>query len=277
VAVPPPSLHLSAIVLAGGRSSRMGAPKAALDWHGTSLLRRVTGVLMRLADPVVVVHAPGQELPELPEGVLLAVDEQPGRGPLEGIAAGMRALHGRADAAFVSSTDAPFLHPAFVRGVAAALDGADAVLPVAGGHNHPLAALYRLSLLPAVEQLLSEQRMRPFYLFETANTRMLDEPQLQRPESLRNVNTPEEYRAALAEPQPAVTVEVFGTLRAPLGIDRTVVRAATLGGAIDALPGLADISHHVLVALNGEQFQADRSVPLVDGDVLSVLTAEAGG
>jgi molybdenum cofactor guanylyltransferase len=268
---------LAAIVLAGGRSSRMGTAKADLDWHGIPLLRRVTGILQRLAEPVVVVHARDQELPELPEGVLLAVDDRPGRGPLEGIAAGMRAIEGRADAAYVSSTDAPFLHPAFVRRVAGALDGADAVLPVAGGHNHPLSAVYRLSLLPAVERLLAEDRLRPFYLFDGALTRTLEEGELDRPESLRNVNTPEEYRAALGEPQPLVDVEVFGTLRASLGLEHASVRAATLEGAMVAVPGLAALAPHVLVALNGEQFQADPAVPLVDGDRLSVLTAEAGG
>jgi molybdenum cofactor guanylyltransferase len=273
----PTHTDLAAIVLAGGRSSRMGTPKAELDWHGIPLLRRVTGILARVASPVVVVHAPGQQLPELAEGVLLAVDERPGRGPLEGIAAGMRVIEGRADAVFVSSTDAPFLHPAFVRGLAGALNGSDAVLPVAGGHNHPLSAMYRLSLLPAVERLLAEDRLRPFYLFDAANTRMVEEHELRRPESLRNVNTPEEYRDALAEPVPEVEIEVFGTLRSSLGIERTTVRAATLGAAVHAVPGLAALSPHVLVALNGEQFQGDSDAPLVDGDRLSVLTAEAGG
>ena len=59
----------AAIVLAGGQSSRMGSPKAALDWHGSTLLRRVTGIMGRVvAGPVVVVSAPGQVLPELALG-----------------------------------------------------------------------------------------------------------------------------------------------------------------------------------------------------------------
>ena len=58
------------IVLAGGRSSRMGTPKAALEWHGSTLLRRVVGVAGRSLDgPVVVVRAPGQALPDLPEWI----------------------------------------------------------------------------------------------------------------------------------------------------------------------------------------------------------------
>ena len=63
------------IVLAGGRSTRMGSPKAALEWHGSTLLRRITGIVGRAVDgPVVVVRAPGQALPALPDGVEVVED-----------------------------------------------------------------------------------------------------------------------------------------------------------------------------------------------------------
>ena len=82
--------HAAGIVLAGGRSSRMGTPKASLEWHGSTLLRRVTGLVQREVDgPVVVVSAPGQELPALPGGVELVEDAREGRGPLQGLAAGL--------------------------------------------------------------------------------------------------------------------------------------------------------------------------------------------
>jgi molybdopterin-guanine dinucleotide biosynthesis protein A len=56
-------MRAAGLVLAGGRSSRMGVPKAALEWHGSTLLRRTCGVLQRAGlQPVVVVRAPGQEL-----------------------------------------------------------------------------------------------------------------------------------------------------------------------------------------------------------------------
>ncbi len=112
-----------AIILAGGRSSRMGSPKAALDWHGSTLLRRVTGLAMRCVEgPVVVVGAPAQRLPELDRAVQIVSDAREGRGPLQGIAAGLAALRGRAAIAFVSSTDVPLLHPAFIRCVVDAFD-----------------------------------------------------------------------------------------------------------------------------------------------------------
>ena len=88
------------VVLAGGRSSRMGAPKAALEWHGSTLLARTVGILARATGgPVVVVRASGQDLPELPKRTVVVDDPRDGRGPVQGIAAGLAALDGRADAA----------------------------------------------------------------------------------------------------------------------------------------------------------------------------------
>jgi molybdopterin-guanine dinucleotide biosynthesis protein A len=164
------------IVLAGGRSSRMGAPKAALEWHGSTLLRRTTGLLGRVVDgPVVVVAAPGQELPALPSGVEVVTDPVEGRGPMQGIATGLAAVADRADAAFVCSTDLPFLHPAFVRRVVRALGpGLDVVLPVARGFPQPLAAAYRTALAPQVAELIGQGRMRPAMLFEQVEVLRMD-------------------------------------------------------------------------------------------------------
>src|SRR5579863_6297150 len=138
------------VVLAGGRSSRMGTAKAALEWHGSTLLRRTVGILARVTGgPVVVVRAAGQALPALPPGTEVIEDPAEGLGPVQGIAAGLAALDGRAEIAFVSSTDMPFLHPAFVRRVLrAAADGADVGLPLARGYPQPLAAAYRVTLAP---------------------------------------------------------------------------------------------------------------------------------
>src|SRR5919106_2131401 len=107
--VPPTA---AGVVLAGGRSSRMGRPKAALEWHGSTLLHRTTSLLARtVGGPVLVVAAPGQDLPELPPRVEVIADPVEGLGPMQGLATGLAALHERAPVAFVCSTDLPFLHP----------------------------------------------------------------------------------------------------------------------------------------------------------------------
>ncbi len=202
--------NAAGIVLAGGRSTRMGRPKAALEWHGSTLLVRVCGIVARAVDgPLVVVRAPGQELPELPPEVELVDDAHEGRGPLQGLAAGLAALRGRAERAYVSSTDVPLLQPAFVHALlAAADDDADLVVPVVDGRPHPLAAVYRVALLTEVEELITAGELRLTALLDHCHVRELDEAELLAdrtlaavdPEllSLLNVNEPADYERALA-------------------------------------------------------------------------------
>ena len=256
------------IVLAGGRSSRMGTPKAWLDWHGATLLRRTCGIVARGAGgPVVVVRARGQELPELPGEVRVVEDAREGQGPLQGLLAGLEAVDD--ELAFVASTDMPFLHPRFVREVCAAAHDADVAVPHIGGHRQPLAAAYRPALTPLVGELVGAGLLKPAFLFERCRTRWLEE--LPHPESVRNVNTPEDYRAARAEPEPRVRVRCFGPLRRP----PADVRAATLGAAAAAV-GVA-LDEHVLAALNGDQIARDPAEPLAEGDEVALMAADAGG
>ena len=130
---------------------------------------------------------------------------------MQGLLAGLEALDG--ELAFVASTDMPFLHPRFVAAVCAAARDADAAVPHLGGFRQPLAAAYRTALAPLVEGLVADGRMKPAFLFERCETRWLDA--LPHPESVRNLNTREDYEAALAEPEPSVRVRCFGPLRRP--------------------------------------------------------------
>src|SRR5262245_47236967 len=93
------------IVLCGGQSRRMGQPKAWLPFGGDVMLPRVVRVLRSAVEPDVVVAAPDQDLPPLTIQVEVVRDEEKGRGPLQGLAAGFRALRGRAEAAYASSCD----------------------------------------------------------------------------------------------------------------------------------------------------------------------------
>lgn len=205
------------IVLAGGQSSRMGTPKAALEWHGATLLHRTVSIVARATSgPVVVVRAAGQDLPDLPPGTLVATDPRAGKGPVQGICAGLSALAGRAEVAFISSTDMPFLHPAFIRRVLRGLSGsagddaADVCLPIAGGYPQPLAAAYRVSLAHTAERLVKEGLLRPAFLFELCAVRRLDEAALLADpllavldpdlDSVVNVNKPAEYAAVWLAP-----------------------------------------------------------------------------
>jgi molybdopterin-guanine dinucleotide biosynthesis protein A len=266
----------------------MGRPKANLEWHGSTLLHRVTGIVGRAAGgPVVVVRAPDQELPALPPGVQVVEDAAEGRGPLQGLAAGLTAVADEADVAYVSSTDVPLLHPAFVRAVlrAANSEDVDVALPVVHGFRHPLAAAYRTSLAPAVEELIAEDRMRPAFLFERSRVRELSEEDLlcdaelaeADPEllSVLNVNEPDDYERARARAAPSVTVRRFGTLATNLGREPISIRAATLEAAASAA-GVA-LDRHVVAAVNGDQITRHPELPLAGGDEVAFLAADAGG
>lgn len=175
----------------------MGEPKALVDWDGVPLVVHVAGLVAEAAAPVVVVAAPGQELPPLPEGVELARDAAGGRGPLEGLAAGIRTIGDRAEAAFVCGADMPFLSSEAVGQLAVALTAnwEVAVLVGADGRDQPLGAVYRLSLLGLVEELLGAGERRLGLVAERARTRRIEAgPELLA--ALRSVNTPEELTAA---------------------------------------------------------------------------------
>ncbi len=191
----------------------MGRPKADLDWGATSFAGQVSAVLADVADgPVVVVRAQGQLLPELPSGVETAEDARPARGPLEGIAAGLHTVGGRADTAFVSAVDVPFLAPAFVRAVVGALPAdEDAAVPRIADRTHPLSAVYRVDVLRVVEGLLARDVLSARSLLDELRVRWLGQAELlvdpalaaadPTLDSLVNVNTPAEYRAALRRRQ----------------------------------------------------------------------------
>jgi molybdenum cofactor guanylyltransferase len=275
------------VVLAGGRSSRMGRPKGALEWHGSTLLHRTAALLTRtVAGPVLVVAAPDQELPELPPRVEVVADPVEGLGPMQGLATGLAALRERAPVAFVCSTDLPFLHPALVRRVLRGFvdPEVDVVLPVARGYRQPLAAGYRTELAGLIERLLGEGDLRPGMLFRHCRVAQLDDAALLTDElarhdpeldSLVNVNEPDDYAAAPARPEPEIVVERFGALASGGQRGPRRVRAASLGAAAAAV-GIT-LDRHIVAAVNGDQMTRDARLPLVAGDTVAFLSADAGG
>jgi molybdopterin-guanine dinucleotide biosynthesis protein A len=271
-------MAIAGIVLAGGQSSRMGTSKAALEWHGSTLLRRVTGLVARaVRGPVLVVRAPAQALPALAPSVEVLDDAQEGLGPLQGLAVGLAAASSdRASVAFVCSTDMPFLHPLVVRRVLRGLTGnVDVAMPVAHGHPQPLAAAYRTALAPRIARWIGEGKRRMTVVAARSTARVLDaadlladdavasaDPHL---ESLINLNTPDDYRAALAQPVPLVTVRGWG---GSAGDGPYRVRAASLGQAADAVDLSGD---GPLRALLDGVTVTDRATPLVPGDEVTFI------
>lgn len=189
----------------------MGSPKAELLWAGTTLVFRTAATLRAtLSGPVVVVGAPDQDLPALPDGVEVGRDAVAGRGPLEGLAAGLAIVGERSTTVFLAATDMPLLHPAFVRRVLAEFADADVdiALPHARGFRQPLAAGYRTTVAVHLDDLLAAGRTWPNALFDRCRVRRLTEADLLADpalaaadpnlDSVLNLNDPADYAAARA-------------------------------------------------------------------------------
>jgi len=196
-------MNSGGVVLCGGKSSRMGVSKATLPFGSETMLQRVVRILSTVVSPIVVVAARDQELPQLLPDVIVTRDEREARGPLEGLRAGLKALPDTVDTAYVTSCDVPLLETAFVKRMLNLLGDDDVAVMEIDGFTHPLSAVYRRATLPHIESLLAQDRLRPVFLFDAVRTRrvkpeemMVADPKLQ---TLRNLNTREDYLAALAD------------------------------------------------------------------------------
>src|SRR5258706_12924012 len=241
-----------AVVLCGGKSSRMGRPKALLPFDGEPLVAHIARALGRLFPEVVVVAAPGKEFvgllgllgsqpddtnePDQPNErknpnqlnqpeIRVVVDEVAHQGPVGSFYYGIGAAGG--DFSFVTSCDAAFLNPALIEYLVRQLPGYDVVAPYWESLFQPLHAVYRKSVRPLLKDQLERGELRPIYLYDKVPTRKVAEDEIRSldPEgwSFFNMNSPEDYRSALRRweaktvpPRPvpvAVTVELFGVPR----------------------------------------------------------------
>lgn len=201
----------AAIVLCGGRSSRMGSPKYLLEFGGEILLQRMCRIVSEVVTLVVVVAAPDQEIPELcglSDGAVVEVvrDEFPGAGPLAGICTGLKRICsslGSDCAVFATSCDAPLLTPEVVRFLFEQLGTARATAVTEQDFVHPLCAVYRAEQCDQARVLLTSGERRPRALLQAVGFVPLPAHQLRtidpRLDCLRNLNTPEDYQAATRE------------------------------------------------------------------------------
>jgi molybdopterin-guanine dinucleotide biosynthesis protein A len=194
----------------------MGWPKATLPFGPELMLQRVARLVRGVVGPLVVVAAPQQELPPLAWGTQVVRDRREGRGPLEGLCAGLEALRDRADAVFATSCDVPLLVPQVVRIMFDHLADHRIAVPVDGEFHHPLAAVYRTDVVPEIQSLLAADRLRPRFLFHRVRTRRVPvqelrdvDPDLQ---TLANLNRPADYLAAMQRAGFEVPAEVRRSL-----------------------------------------------------------------
>ena len=191
----------------------MGRDKASLPFGDETMLDRVTRILSKVVDPIVVVAATDQPHTELSVPVTYVRDRVEGRGPLEGLAVGIRAIGNQVDMVYATSCDVPLLVGDFVRQLIRQIGNHDIAVPKEMNFFHPLAAIYRVSVLQKIEELLRSDQRRPAFLFDVVDTLpipvdslMQSDPQLT---TLINLNTPEDYAKALEIAGFAMSPEVL--------------------------------------------------------------------
>ena len=181
--------RLAGVVLAGGASRRMGRDKATLTvpgrFAGLTLVEHQVSVLAQRCDPVFVVAAQGQALPDLAAQVLR--DAVPGLGPLPAIGLGLHAAaQAGAPRAFVCAVDMPFLTTDLIDELTAS--AADVVLPHAD-RDHYLAGVYRTTLADTVDSLVASGERRVGALIDVADVRRI---MLADASPLANLNSPDD-------------------------------------------------------------------------------------
>lgn len=187
----------SAIILAGGKSSRMGRDKALIEIFGELLVARVARVISPLFESLIVV-ANGDLGAVLPDAAIVK-DIFPGKGPLGGIHAGLTAS--RSEENFVVACDMPFVSPAVIQRIRALRDKADVCLPETERGLEPLCAVYSKSCLPQIERALRSNRRRVTAFFSEVDVRIVKREELEGLDGVDlaflNVNTREDLEAAL--------------------------------------------------------------------------------
>jgi molybdopterin-guanine dinucleotide biosynthesis protein A/molybdopterin converting factor small subunit len=176
----------------------MGLPKALLLFAGEPLIVHTIRLLQKFFSDIVVVAAPEQELPPLP--VTITRDEVAYQGPVGGMFYGLHAA--REELCFVTSCDAPFLNPTLISYLLSLASDYDVVVPHWQDRLQPLHAVYRRSVIPLLGEQLKRGELRPIFLYKKVRTREVTKEEIRRfdPEGLsfRNMNSPEDYQAALA-------------------------------------------------------------------------------
>jgi molybdopterin-guanine dinucleotide biosynthesis protein A len=168
---------IAGIVLAGGRSTRFGSDKLQADYRGMPLVHHPVLALAQVCDDVIVVLAPGAELPGLPPGIRIAHDDEEGEGPLAGLHAGLMAAV-RSDLALVIGGDMPEPNDAVLREMLKVAGEADvyAVALADGDRPRPLPMVLRTwKAAEAVHFLLHAGRRRLRDALDALRAAVIDE------------------------------------------------------------------------------------------------------
>lgn len=195
---------VSAFILAGGKSSRMGEDKAFLQLGERSLLERALQLARSVAGDVKIVGGVAVENEaKFSKYAPVVEDIYPDRGPLGGIHAALAGS--QAELNLFLAVDLPFIDPGFLRYLLRVAEESEAIatVPRTGRWWQPLCAVYRRGFGLVAEESLLEDKNKVDALFASVKTRIIEEEELAAQgfsaEMFQNLNTPEEWKHAMVE------------------------------------------------------------------------------
>ncbi len=205
----PDTQHLTlpypGLILAGGRSRRMGRDKALLPLGSETVLQRVHKVFAGMCCRTVLVMGRASDWSPQVSFDRVVRDQHADYGPLEGLRVGLQSLS-EYEMVLVGTCDAPLVVPQVYRAMVDRLerqDQWDAAVPVVRGQSYPLTAVYRTSVIERVSQMVDQQQLRVKDLLSSIQLRAISEAELRvldpTLQTLRNINTQEEYASLLRE------------------------------------------------------------------------------
>jgi len=186
---------VSAVILAGGQSRRLGRDKASLLLDGQPLLTRTVHTLSVLSDDLIVVTNRPEQYDDWDLPARFVPDERRGVGALMGVYSGLKAA--RHPRALALACDMPFLNPDLLRHMLSRTNDCDVTIPRLGEFLEPLHAIYRKTCLPALAALLEQNRRQIIAFFPQVRVCHLEKDEIERFDPLHlsfvNVNTPENW------------------------------------------------------------------------------------
>lgn len=191
--------RISAVVLAGGGSTRMGKNKALLRIGDKQIIQMIVEVLQDLFDEILLVTRNPSTFHML-DDVRFVVDEidTPKKNSLIGLYSGL--LNASHDYIFIVPCDMPFLNREFITHMVETLDGEDVKVPMIGSHFQPLHALYRKTCLPFIKKQLDEEHYKIVDFYDHVLVRPVCETQIKQLDpglrGFTNINTESEYQQA---------------------------------------------------------------------------------
>jgi molybdenum cofactor guanylyltransferase len=191
-------MKAAAIILSGGKSSRMGTNKALLKINEKTNIERIADTLKVSFNDIILVTNQPEDYQFL--GLKMVSDHYPGHGPLAGVHAGL--LASASDTNFVVACDMPFVSVELAEVLVKKCGDYDAVIPVINGVQHPLFSVFHKRVNGAVAHSIEMGKLRMKHLLDTLNVLYVTEKDLQECGSMDldrvffNMNHPNEYEDA---------------------------------------------------------------------------------